>query len=59
MQGQSQLDDAQVRGKMSAGLGDRLDNHLPAVLGKLSQLGVAQPFQVSRTLDPIQSLHKC
>src|ERR1035438_5960731 len=54
MQGQRQLDDAQVGADVAAGLRDAHNQPLAYLLGKLRQLRNRQPLHIRRRLDPAQ-----
>ncbi len=51
VEGECQLDDAEIRGEMSAGPGDGLDDDVAAVLRDLRQLCVVQFLQIRRTFN--------
>ena len=54
VQGQRQLDDAQVGADVAAGLRDAHNQPLAYLLGKLRQLRNRQPLHIRRRLDPDQ-----
>ena len=54
VQGQRQLDDAQVGGEVSAPLADDGDDGLSGLLGDLGNLVAGQGFQVRGLVDPVQ-----
>jgi hypothetical protein len=54
VQGQRQLDHAQVRADVAAGLRDAHNQPLAYLLGKLRQLRNRQPLHIRRRLDPAQ-----
>ena len=52
MQGERQLDHAKVCAEVPAGLGDRVDDHLTYLIGKLAEGLSVQPFQISGRGNP-------
>jgi len=54
MQGDRQLDDAEARPEMPAGLGHRIDHLHPEFVGQLAQLVLVQPPQIVRGIDQVE-----
>src|SRR5579863_2265956 len=54
MDGQGQLDRAQVRAQVAAGGGHRLDDEGPHLFGQLRQLFLVEVLDVRRRLDAVQ-----
>jgi len=57
MQGDGQLDDTKVGPKMSARLGDRVDQERPDLFGQQRHLVRRHSLEVLRTIDRFQQLH--
>ena len=51
VQGDGQLDHAEVGAEVAAGLGDRVDEEGPDLPGQLVQLLRAEPVQIARSPD--------
>jgi hypothetical protein len=54
VQGDGELDDAEVRPEVTTDLGDRRHDRLSELSGQLWQLGRRQRAQVGRLVDPLQ-----
>ncbi|GAA3294298.1 hypothetical protein GCM10020295_18450 [Streptomyces cinereospinus] len=59
VQGDGQLDHAEVGAQVAAGLGDGLDKEGPDLLRQLVQLLQAEPVQIARSRDAGQQRHPC
>ncbi len=56
VQGDGQLDHAEVGPEVSAGLGDGVDEERPDLFGELLQLLGGEPVQVTRSVDAGQQI---
>lgn len=59
VQGDGELDDAQVGAEVSAGLGHRVHEEGADLVREPVQLAEAEPVQVARSLDAGQQIHPC
>ena len=54
VQGEGQLDGAEVRAEVAAGLGDGRDDEVADLAAQLGQVGVGQASQVVGVTDPFE-----